>query len=97
MALKARSALYKRALELIPGGVNSPVRAMKAVGLDEPFFVSHAEGAYLFDVEGNRYLDWVLSSSPLRGTWASYRLRPGSSTCCGSSATRPARCSSSTR
>src|SRR5436305_7325354 len=65
MALTARSALYKRALELIPGGVNSPVRAMKAVGLDEPFFVSHADGAYLFDVEGNRYLDWVLSWGPL--------------------------------
>src|SRR5436305_7106546 len=65
MALTSRSALYKRALELIPGGVNSPVRAMKAVGLDEPFFVSHAEGAYLVDVEGNRYLDWVLSWGPL--------------------------------
>ena len=65
MALTTRSDLYKRALELIPGGVNSPVRAMKAVGLDEPFFVSRGEGAYLFDVEGNRYLDWVLSWGPL--------------------------------
>jgi glutamate-1-semialdehyde 2,1-aminomutase len=65
MALGTRSALYKRALELIPGGVNSPVRAMRAVGLDEPFFVSRGEGAYLFDVEGNRYLDWVLSWGPL--------------------------------
>ena len=65
MALGVRSALYKRALELIPGGVNSPVRAMKAVGLDEPFFVSHGEGAYLVDVDGNRYLDWVLSWGPL--------------------------------
>jgi glutamate-1-semialdehyde 2,1-aminomutase len=65
MALRTRSALYKRALELIPGGVNSPVRAMKAVGLDEPFFASHGEGAYLFDVDGNRYLDWVLSWGPL--------------------------------
>ena len=45
MALRTRSALYRRALELIPGGVNSPVRAMRAVGLDEPFFVSRAEGA----------------------------------------------------
>ena len=63
--LGTRSALYKRALELIPGGVNSPVRAMKAVGLDEPFFVSRGEGAYLFDVDGNRYLDWVLSWGPL--------------------------------
>ena len=65
MALTARSDLYRRALELIPGGVNSPVRAMKAVGLDEPFFVARGEGAYLEDVDGNRYLDWVLSWGPL--------------------------------
>jgi glutamate-1-semialdehyde 2,1-aminomutase len=65
VALTTRSELYRRALELIPGGVNSPVRAMKAVGLDEPFFASHGEGAYLFDVDGNRYLDWVLSWGPL--------------------------------
>ncbi len=63
--LSTRSELYRRALELIPGGVNSPVRAMRAVGLDEPFFVERGEGAYLFDVEGNRYLDWVLSWGPL--------------------------------
>ena len=63
--LKTRSELYRRALELIPGGVNSPVRAMKAVGLDEPFFVARAEGAYLEDVNGNRYLDWVMSWGPL--------------------------------
>jgi len=60
-----RSGLYRRALELIPGGVNSPVRAMRAVGLDEPFFVARGEGAYLEDVNGNRYLDWVLSWGPL--------------------------------
>ena len=65
MALRTRSALYRRALELIPGGVNSPVRAMRAVGLDEPFFVRRAEGAYLEDVDGNRYLDWVCSWGPL--------------------------------
>ena len=63
--LKTRSELYRRALGLIPGGVNSPVRAMKAVGLDEPFFVARAEGAYLEDVNGNRYLDWVMSWGPL--------------------------------
>jgi glutamate-1-semialdehyde 2,1-aminomutase len=60
-----RSDLYRRALELIPGGVNSPVRAMRAVGLDEPFFVARGDGAYLEDVDGNRYLDWVLSWGPL--------------------------------
>jgi glutamate-1-semialdehyde 2,1-aminomutase len=65
LALTTRSDLYRRALELIPGGVNSPVRAMKAVGLDEPFFVARGEGAYLEDVDGNRYLDWVLSWGPL--------------------------------
>src|SRR5881398_3172327 len=63
--LRMRSDLYKRALELIPGGVNSPVRAMRAVGLDEPFFVRRGKGAYLEDVDGNRYLDWVLSWGPL--------------------------------
>jgi glutamate-1-semialdehyde 2,1-aminomutase len=63
--LGTRSDLYRRALDLIPGGVNSPVRAMKAVGLDEPFFAARGEGAYLFDVDGNRYLDWVLSWGPL--------------------------------
>jgi len=65
VALTTRSELYRRALELIPGGVNSPVRAMRAVGLDEPFFVERGEGAYLYAVDGNRYLDWVLSWGPL--------------------------------
>ncbi|MBV8562560.1 MAG: glutamate-1-semialdehyde 2,1-aminomutase [Actinobacteria bacterium] len=63
--LTTRSELYRRALELIPGGVDSPVRAMKAVGLDEPLFARSGEGAYLEDVEGNRYLDWVMSWGPL--------------------------------
>jgi len=65
MALTARSTLWLRATKSIPGGVNSPVRAMRAVGLDEPFFVRGGEGAYLEDEEGNRYLDWVLSWGPL--------------------------------
>jgi glutamate-1-semialdehyde 2,1-aminomutase len=63
--LRTRSELYRRAVELIPGGVNSPVRAMRAVGLDEPFFVRRAQGAYIEDVEGNRYVDWVMSWGPL--------------------------------
>ncbi|HSX22589.1 MAG TPA: hypothetical protein VLE97_07435, partial [Gaiellaceae bacterium] len=63
--MTTRSELYRRALDLIPGGVNSPVRAMKAVGLDEPFFVARGEGAYLETVDGNRYLDWVMSWGPL--------------------------------
>ena len=57
--------LYARALKVIPGGVNSPVRAMKAVGLEEPLFAARGEGAYLEDVEGRRYVDWVLSWGPL--------------------------------
>jgi glutamate-1-semialdehyde 2,1-aminomutase len=63
--LRTRSDLYRRALELIPGGVNSPVRAMRAVGLDEPVFVRRGEGAYIEDVDGNRYVDWVMSWGPL--------------------------------
>ena len=46
---------------MIPGGVNSPVRSMKAVGLDEPFFVRLGEGAYLETGDGQRLLDWVCS------------------------------------
>jgi glutamate-1-semialdehyde 2,1-aminomutase len=45
--------------------VNSPVRAMRAVGLDEPVFMHRGEGAYIEDVDGNRYVDWVLSWGPL--------------------------------
>src|SRR5207244_5904549 len=56
---------YRRAQELIPGGVNSPVRAMRAVGLDEPVFVRRGEGAEIEDVDGNRYVDWVMSWGPL--------------------------------
>jgi glutamate-1-semialdehyde 2,1-aminomutase len=57
--------LWARALAAIPGGVNSPVRAMKAVGLEQPLFAARGEGAYLVDAEGRRYLDWVLSWGPL--------------------------------
>lgn len=57
-------ALFTRAQALIPGGVNSPVRAFKSVG-GEPFFVQRAEGPYLFDVDGNRYIDYVGSWGPM--------------------------------
>jgi glutamate-1-semialdehyde 2,1-aminomutase len=56
--------LFTRARELIPGGVNSPVRAFKSVG-GEPFFAARAEGAYLYDVDGNRYVDYVGSWGPM--------------------------------
>jgi glutamate-1-semialdehyde 2,1-aminomutase len=61
MALGTRSELFARARRLIPGGVNSPVRAWRAVGDDDPFFVARGEGAYLEDVDGRRYVDWVMS------------------------------------
>ncbi len=56
--------LYGEALELLPGGVNSPVRAMRSIGRD-PIFIERGEGPYLFDVDGNRYIDWVCSWGPL--------------------------------
>ena len=65
MAVGTHSELWQRALELIPGGVNSPVRAMRAVGLDEPLFVQRGSGAELETVDGRRYLDWVMSWGPL--------------------------------
>ena len=65
MALSTRSDLYRRALELIPGGVNSPVRAMRAVGLDEPVFMARGRGAEIEDVDGRGYVDWVMSWGPL--------------------------------
>ncbi|MBS5537754.1 glutamate-1-semialdehyde-2,1-aminomutase [Eisenbergiella sp. OF01-20] len=55
--------LFERAGKLMPGGVNSPVRAFRAVGRT-PFFVERAKGAYLFDADGNRYLDYVCSWGP---------------------------------
>jgi glutamate-1-semialdehyde 2,1-aminomutase len=58
------AALYERALELIPGGVNSPVRAMRAIGRD-PIFIDRGEGAEIIDVDGNRYTDYVCSWGPL--------------------------------
>src|SRR5215212_4881830 len=54
-------ALFAEALNYIPGGVNSPVRAFRAVG-GTPFFVNRASGARVFDVDGNAYVDYV-------GTW----------------------------
>jgi glutamate-1-semialdehyde 2,1-aminomutase len=57
-------ALFARARALLPGGVNSPVRAFGSVG-GEPFFVARADGPYLFDVDGNRYIDYVGSWGPM--------------------------------
>jgi glutamate-1-semialdehyde 2,1-aminomutase len=56
--------LYRRALKVLPGGVNSPVRAMRQIGR-EPIFVERGEGCELVDVDGNRYVDWIGSWGPL--------------------------------
>lgn len=56
--------LFSQAQSHIPGGVNSPVRAFKGVG-GTPLFIDHAKGAYLYDVDGNRYLDFVGSWGPM--------------------------------
>ncbi len=58
------SELFARACQLMPGGVNSPVRAFKSVG-GEPFFAASAQGAWLTDVDGNRYVDYVGSWGPM--------------------------------
>jgi len=58
------SELFERAKKSIPGGVNSPVRAFRGVG-GTPVFIDHGEGAYLVDVQGKRYIDYVLSWGPL--------------------------------
>lgn len=56
--------LFHRAQKSIPGGVNSPVRAFKSVG-GTPIFIDKAEGAYLYDADGNRYIDYISSWGPM--------------------------------
>jgi glutamate-1-semialdehyde 2,1-aminomutase len=56
--------LYERALGVLPGGVNSPVRAMRSIGRD-PIFIASGQGATIRDVDGNEYIDWVCSWGPL--------------------------------
>jgi glutamate-1-semialdehyde 2,1-aminomutase len=64
MSNKNSSQLYQQALQFIPGGVNSPVRAFKGVG-GNPLFFKAGEGAYLIDVDDNRYVDYVGAWGPL--------------------------------
>jgi len=64
MSCRKNTKLFQQAKTLIPGGVNSPVRAFKVVG-GEPIFVEKAKGPYLYDVDGNRYIDYCLSWGPM--------------------------------
>lgn len=64
MSIQKSITLFQEAQKIFPGGVNSPVRAFRAVG-GHPLFIERGEGAYLFDVDGNRYIDYVLSWGPL--------------------------------
>jgi len=64
MQYQRSSRLFKEAQAVIPGGVNSPVRAFKSVG-GTPIFVERAQGAYLYDVEGNKLIDYISSWGPL--------------------------------
>ncbi len=65
MDTRASEVLYARAVGLLPGGVNSPVRAMRSIGREYPVFIERGEGFELIDVDGNRYVDWVCSWGPL--------------------------------
>ena len=56
--------LFERAARVIPGGVNSPVRAFRAVG-GTPRFIARGEGAYIYDAEGKRYVDYIGSWGPM--------------------------------
>lgn len=64
MNTKSSIALFERANKSIPGGVNSPVRAFKSVG-GTPLFITHAKGAYLYDADGNQYIDYINSWGPM--------------------------------
>ncbi len=64
LTLTRSHALFQEAQNLLPGGVNSPVRAFRGVGGD-PVFIERAQGPYLYDVDGNRYLDYVQSWGPM--------------------------------
>ncbi len=64
MKIERSRKLFAEAKEVIPGGVDSPVRAFRAVG-GQPLFIERGEGPYIYDVNGNRYVDYVLSWGPL--------------------------------
>ena len=62
--------LFNKAQMVIPGGVNSPVRACRSVGMD-PLFIDHADGCDIYDVDGNSYIDYIGSWGVMTGTQTS--------------------------
>jgi glutamate-1-semialdehyde 2,1-aminomutase len=64
MKMENSVRLFQQARAILPGGVDSPVRAFRAVG-GQPLFIERGEGPYLYDVDGNRFIDYVLSWGPL--------------------------------
>jgi len=64
MNIETSKKLFERAQQTIPGGVNSPVRAFKSVG-GTPLFIKHAAGTFLFDADGNKYIDYIASWGPM--------------------------------
>ncbi|GFP22448.1 glutamate-1-semialdehyde 2,1-aminomutase, partial [Candidatus Hakubella thermalkaliphila] len=64
MRFQNSQQLYQKACQHIPGGVNSPVRAFKSVGM-KPLFISRGQGSRIYDVDGNQYIDYVCSWGPL--------------------------------
>src|SRR4030095_8285677 len=64
MGIERSQAIFERAKQVIPGGVNSPVRACRSVGVD-PVFVAQGDGPYITDADGNRYIDLIGSWGPL--------------------------------
>ena len=64
MNTSSSQQLFEKASQYIPGGVNSPVRAFKSVG-GTPLFIKKAKGAYLYDEDNNRYIDYIASWGPM--------------------------------
>ena len=69
MKTEISARLFDEAQRYIPGGVNSPVRAMKSVGMPQPLFISRAKGAHVWDADGNEFVDFVSSWGPMILGW----------------------------
>ena len=69
MNTETSARLFEEAKQYIPGGVNSPVRAMKGVGMPYPLFIDHASGAHVWDADGNEFIDFVSSWGPMILGW----------------------------